>query len=94
VKVGPADGAGQRVGRLRNHDQVHVVGHQAIPQDVQAVFRRPLLQQRQINAPVVIAEEDVLVVVAALRHVMRHILQHDPWGPGHTDRLPCVVRQG
>ena len=55
----------------RNRDQMRVVGHQAIADDCHAGGFAPLAEQVEIHPAVVIDEEDILPIVAALRDVMR-----------------------
>jgi hypothetical protein len=70
AKVGPPDRLGQRLLRVRDRHQVHVVGHQAVAQDLQAALARLLRQQSQVDVAVLIHEEHILTVVPALRDVV------------------------
>jgi len=63
---------------LRRRHQVHVVGHQPAGVDLQAVPVSELPEQRAVDAVVVVDEEDVLAVVAALRDAVRHTRDNDP----------------
>ena len=86
-KVSPADGPGQRLFARGHPDQVHVVGHQAIAEQPHAPPCGLLPEDPQINAAVVIDEEDVLAVVAALGDVVRHPRNNDSGGPWHDPTL-------
>ncbi len=67
---------GQRVGPARNRHDVDVIGHQAVAQDRQAELLALLAQRLDVEATVVVGEEDVLAVVAPLSGVMRNALRH------------------
>jgi len=68
AQVRSPDGLGQGLVPVRDGHQVQVVGHQAVGDQLQAEPPGVLAQPPQIDPPIVIDEEDVLAVVAALRH--------------------------
>jgi hypothetical protein len=70
--VGAAQGDGQGRGFVRDGDQVHVIGHQAIGEDAQARLLGVGLKAVEISVAVGVSEEDALLVDAALGDVMRH----------------------
>jgi hypothetical protein len=61
----------------RDSAQVNVVGHQAVAQDGHAKLCRSVLKQVDVEAAVVVSEEDALAVVAPLSDVMRNALIMD-----------------
>jgi len=70
--MGLADGSPQAVLGLGNHDQMHVVGHQAVGPDLDLVLAAPLGHQVQVGLVVVIAEKRLLSTVPPLGHMVRH----------------------
>jgi hypothetical protein len=46
---------------------MHVVAHEAVGKDLQAVLVRLLLQKLQVHLPVLVYKEHILAVVPALR---------------------------
>jgi hypothetical protein len=72
----------QPVLALRHHDQMHVVGHQAVRPHRHATAGAPLAEQGQICAVVFLLEEGLLSPIPALRHVVG-----DPWN--HNSRQSC-----
>jgi hypothetical protein len=69
--VGVAEGQGHGVIPPGDADDVHVIGHEAVPEDVEVVCYGLLVQQLQIDAAVLVGEEDVAACVPALGDVMR-----------------------
>ena len=66
-----ADGFGERGFCVRDADDVDVVGHEAIALDLEAVFLRLLAEKFAVDVAVVVDEEYILAVVAALSDVVR-----------------------
>ncbi len=83
ARVTLAQGATKRIGPLGNRHQMDVIRHQTIAEQRDAVAPRTFAQSFEIEAPVVIEQEDILAVVAPLRDVMRHARRHHP---GHSVR--------
>ncbi len=69
--MGLADRPAQAVGRFRHHDQMHVVGHQAVRPHGHAAGIAPLGHQVDVGVVIVLRKERPLPAVAALRQVMR-----------------------
>ncbi len=67
-----ADGPTQAVGRLGNHDQMHMVWRQAVGPDLDLVFAPPLGHEVQLGLVVVVAEKSRLPTVPPLRHMLGH----------------------
>jgi len=67
---------------------MHVVAHQAIALDRQAVLVRLLGQKLQIHPPIVVDEEHILPVVAPLRDMMGTADHNCPCKPWHDAKLP------
>ena len=61
----------QRFRRFRNRDQVNVVGHQTPSEDADITAVGMFAKYLKIADTVLVGEEDVLPIVAALRNVMR-----------------------
>ena len=87
-EVGPAEALGQRLLAGRDGDQVDVVAHQAVGEDVQAVDSAFLDEQAEVELAVVIDEEDILAVVAPLHDVMRTARYDDACDSRHGGMLP------
>ena len=81
--MGASDGAGQRIGTLGHDDQVDMVVHQAIAQDLNRVPRGLLGQDFEIHSAVIVDEKDRLTIVAALSDVMGDSRSDDACGAGH-----------
>jgi hypothetical protein len=74
--VSLSEGFGERVGAARAGDHVNVIRHQAIAEDREAEKLALLAEGLEVDATVVVAEEDVLAVVAPLSGVMRTGLRY------------------
>ena len=86
-EIGSADTFRQRLRFDGGGNQVNVILHQAIPLDWQPVFSGLPGEDLEIQSVVVISEEDILPVVAALRDVVGYIGKHDSGYSGHERRL-------
>jgi hypothetical protein len=82
----------ERIGALRDCDEVDVVAHQAVRLDVHAVFFSVAREQAQIGQPVRIIIEDGTAAVASLGDVVGHLEHSHASDTGHLVRK-CVVRQ-
>lgn len=77
--VGSADGPGQSVGSLRRDYQMHVIGHKAVAVDGHVEPVALLAKRVEIEAAIIVDEEDGLLVVAAMGDVVRragHLVDH------------------
>ncbi len=74
---------GQRVRTVRNNDQVHVVGHEAVAEKTQSVEVHLAPQQFEIHLPFAVRRQQELPRVSALRHMMRNIYDSDTGKPRH-----------
>ena len=70
-KMRAAQGLCERILFLRRGDEMDVVGHEAISVNEEAVLRRGALEQAEVYAAIIVDEEHVLMIVAALRDVVR-----------------------
>jgi len=77
----PANGFGQRIFATWDRHEMHVISHQTVSEDLQAVDRRLILQQRQIRPAIVVNEENILAIIATLRYVMRRARNHYSCNP-------------
>lgn len=66
-----ADGQGHGIGALGNRDQVHVVGHQAVAEDLKPCLAGAVGEEGEVGGAILIRVEDVPAKVAALRDVVR-----------------------
>ena len=66
-----ADRQSQPVGRLRNSDEMDVVGHQAVCPDFNLMDGAPLPHQFQIVLVILIAKKRLLPTVSPLGDVVR-----------------------
>lgn len=94
LRVAPvraADGAGQTGFVGRHGQQVDVVGHEAVAEDGDAGRGAVVAEEVEVDAAVVVGEEDVLVVVAALGDVVRAVRNDDTSVARHgVSVLPCA----
>ena len=88
AKVGRADGPGQRPLLVGNRDQMDMVGHQAVSEDLQAILLGLLLQKPQVHPPVLVHEEHGLAVISVLRDVMGIPHGYRSGYSGHAANLP------
>ncbi len=91
-----SDGLCQRVHRVGDRNQVNVVRHQAVREDVHAEGFRPLLQECEIRAPISVSEEHVLTVVSPLGDMVRNPWHNCPGDARHAHRLqelPALSRK-
>ncbi len=65
-----ADGPSQAIGRLRDRDQVNVIGHEAAGPHCDLVNTAPLPHELQVAAVILIAKERLLPAVSPLGDVM------------------------
>ena len=74
---------------------MNVIGHQAIRPHRNAGALAPLCEQRPIGEIIIIAEEDRLPPIAALRDVMRQTWRNNACEPGHGRKTmaAAAVRQ-
>jgi len=70
AEVRSAYGLGQRILGPRGRDDVNVIAHETIADDVQAVFGGLVGEQLQIYTPIVIYKEHVLTIVSPLGDMM------------------------
>jgi hypothetical protein len=73
----------QRVGALWNGDQVDVIGHPTPAQQLNRARLELVAKQILVAAPVLVGQEDVLAIVAAVGDGMRHVDRHHPRLAGH-----------
>ena len=83
TQVDGFQGGAQRVLPVGQQDQMHMVCHQAIRENVHPLPAAVRLKQVQINMPVPVREEDVLPAVSPLGHMMRRIRNNDSGNTWH-----------
>ena len=88
--MGSPDSLGESLFGMRRDNQVNVVRHQAVAENLKAVSRRLLTQKRKIPHPVLLREEDRLTIVAPLRHMVRSPRHDCPSDTRHGGR---IIRQ-
>ena len=79
AKVRSAYGLGQRIFGLWYGDDMNVIAHETIADDIQAVFRGLLGEQFKIYMPIIIYKENILTIIPSLGDMMST--------PGHY--CPC-----
>ena len=84
--VGFAEGEGERALVLRHGDQVDVVRHQAVAEDVEGVIARLAAERLEVEEPIGVGAKNGYAVVAALGDVMRYANRHHPRLAGHDYR--------
>ena len=68
---------------VRDHHQMHVIRHQAIPHHRYALQSHRLSRQIEINHPLRVARQNELTTIATLRHVVRYIHDNYPRESSH-----------
>ena len=71
-----AYGFGQRILFMRYPDKMNVICHKTIRNWFKGIFVALLFEKLQIYPPIIANKEDVLLVVASLRYVMRVICRY------------------
>ncbi len=66
VVVHSAQASCEGVRAFRHNDQMNMIGHQAVAQDLGACLSGLVAQQRQVHGTIAIAKENVLLMVATL----------------------------
>ncbi len=69
---------------LGDHDQMNVVGHEARADDGEPEASGLLRKEAEVDAMVVVDEEDVLSVIPALSHMVGHTRHDDAGDAGHA----------
>ena len=82
--MGSTDGHCERRRAARDGDKMDMIGHEAIGEDDEAVSRQLLGEKIEVGASVVIDEEDILPVVAALNDMMRRTGHTNASDAGHA----------
>ena len=77
AEVRSAYGVGQGIFGLRGRDDVNVIGHETIADDVQAVFGGLVGEQLQIYMPIIIDKEYILFIITSLGYMMRYLRDYD-----------------
>ena len=80
---GQLEGAGERALVPWDGDQVDVVRHQAVAEDVEGVIARLAAERLEVEEPIGVGAEDGDAVVAALGDVMRCADRDNPRLAGH-----------
>lgn len=83
LPVRPPDRALEAIGGRRNEHQLHLVAHEAPRDHSDAVFRDLLREEVQVQLAILIGEEDVLAVIAALGHEVGEAGNDDAGGSSH-----------
>jgi hypothetical protein len=80
-------GAREGVFAFGNSHKMDVIGHEAIADDAYAGTRGVVAQEVQVEAAIVVGEEDWLAVVAALSNVMGNSREDGAGTAGHNSRV-------
>ena len=91
-KMSPADSLGKRHVVSGDGDDVNMIGHQAITQNVQAEPLGLLLEKVEVKCSVIGNKENVLLVISALRDVVRNILQNYSSYSRHNRKYNIVTK--
>jgi len=83
-RVSPFEGAMERFRRLRDGDQMDVIGHQAESGELHAVAFRGFADEAQVDETVPIFKEDRLLICAPLGDVVGVAAGDNARNPGHT----------
>ena len=81
--VGTSEGLGERVGALGDGDEMNVIGQQAVAEQGDAVDGALAAQGVEVEAAVVVGEQDVLAVVATLGDVVGDSWSDEAGFSGH-----------
>src|SRR6516165_51984 len=90
-----ADGESQSVGRLWDRDQMDMVRHQAVRQDLDLVSAAPLPHKLQVTLIILVANERRLPTVSTLSDVVGQARCDDTCQSGHRQKTirPRTGRQ-
>ena len=81
------DRLGQSCCVSRGRDQVNVIGHQAVPQNLHLIVSGILSEQRSIEFAVSVFKEHIPPIVSTLGYVMRPAGQNHPSLARHTSKV-------
>ncbi|SPE40669.1 hypothetical protein SBA3_3820012 [Candidatus Sulfopaludibacter sp. SbA3] len=87
VVVGSSEGIRQAGFSRRDGQNVHVVPHQAVPTEGDAISLAVTMQKMQVKLALRIVKEDRLAVVTPLCDVMPAARQHDSRNPSHLREM-------
>lgn len=94
ASVGLLEREGERVGMVRNDDEVNVVRHQAVTEDREASEFCRLPQQREVDGAFCVGCEEELSGVAALGYMVRDADGNDTRQAGHVCETSKQCRCG
>ena len=80
-----ADRSPQAIRRLRNRDQMNVIGHEAIRPNGNSTFLAPIGHQLHISRIVFLAEKGLLPTISTLGHVMWQPRHDQSCQPSHAE---------
>jgi hypothetical protein len=66
---------------------MNMIGHEAIGEDINAVFRTILAQPGEIDGSILVCEKDILAAITALGNVVGDICENGSGDPWHAGRL-------
>jgi hypothetical protein len=87
-----ADRPCQTVVRLRDRNQMHVVGHQALRPDLDVPLAAPLGHQFQIRLIVVVVEKRLLPTISTLGHMVRQTRHNQSGQSGHASNVEHLTQ--
>ena len=88
-----ADGLRQRILRSGRPHEMDVIGHKAIAKQAEAEALAVFAEEFEVRTAVVIHEENILTIVAALNNVVRLSRNDDSGHARHDDNLPLAGRK-
>ena len=81
----------KRIGSYRYTNEVDVVGHEAMRQDLQPVLGAIIQQELKISLSIAIFEEDILASIAPLSDMMWNSRNHHPRNSRHGAILITTI---
>jgi len=82
--VNPAQGFGKVVCRIRNHDEMNMVIHEAVGKNSSSCPFEPFCEEREVFLPVCICQEDILSIVPPLCDMKRDSRHDDACEARHS----------
>ena len=77
-----------------NHDEVYMIGREAVTQQGQTIKLRLLSQQRQVGKTIGIVGENNLSGISPLRNMMGNVRDHDARESSHRSKYARGCRRG
>ena len=74
-----------------NRNQMEVIGHETIGQNIHGMLLTIILQPLQVDFPIVVSQKNIFPAIAALVDVMRHLGENGSTEARHKQTIPQLT---